>query len=585
MTESKSSPVPADWPRISLRDANALLTRPGSPLEVEEIDIRGHRTRVWKNAPPTYAMLARHASTHGDKTFMVFEDERVSYGDWFRAMAALAGKFRELGIEKGDRIALAMQNLPEWPVVYFAGLSLGAIMVPLNAWWTGPELEFGIRDSGAKMLVADGARLARIEPHMRNLPDVETIILSRHGGDLPDGAIMLDSVIGPSSDWGGLPAREPPAMPDLGPDDDATILYTSGTTGKPKGAIATHRNGITNLMSTAYATARAALRRGETPPTESAPLVCMLVIPLFHVTGCCAVLLGMMASGSTIVMMRKWDATRALELIEEEKVQVTGGVPTVAWQILEHPGRASYDLSSLEGIVYGGAPAAPELVRRIKAEFGAAPGNGWGMTETSGTVTGHTAEDYLNRPDSCGPPVVVSDIKIMSEDGSEELPVGEIGELWAFGPQVVRGYWNRPEANAETFVDGWIRTGDLARVDAEGFCYICDRVRDMIIRGGENIYSSEVENCLYDHPAVTDAALIGLPQKTLGEEPAAVVHLAPGESATEEELKEWVRERLAIFKTPVRIVFVEETLPRNANGKIMKRDLHKLFFEEAAAAE
>lgn len=585
MTENETSPIPADWPRMSLEQANAALTQPGSPLEVEEIEIRGNTTKVWKNAPPTYAMLARLAGSHGDKTFVVFDDERVNYADWFKATAALAHKFQEMGIEKGDRIAFAMQNLPEWPVIYFAGLSIGAIMVPLNAWWTGPELEFGIMDSGAKMLIADGARFARIEPHLADLSAIETTIVSRHAGDLPDDVITLDSLIGHSSSWGDLPAQDLPAMADLGPDDDATILYTSGTTGKPKGAIATHRNGITNLMSTAYATARGALRRGETPPAAAEPTVYMLVIPLFHVTGCCAVMLGMMATGSKMVMMRKWDATRALELIQEEKVKVTGGVPTVAWQILEHPERDQYDLSSLESMVYGGAPAAPELVRKIKAEFGASPGSGWGMTETSGTVTGHTAEDYLNRPDSCGPPVVVSDIKIMSEDGSRELPVGEIGELWAFGPQVVRGYWNRPEANAETFVDGWIRTGDLAKVDEEGFCYICDRAKDMIIRGGENIYSSEVENCLYDHPAVTDAALIGLPHKTLGEEPAAVVHLAPGENATEEELKEWVKERLAIFKTPVKIVFVEETLPRNANGKIMKKDLADLFFAEAEAAE
>jgi acyl-CoA synthetase (AMP-forming)/AMP-acid ligase II len=216
-------------------------------------------------------------------------------------------------------------------------------------------------------------------------------------------------------------------------------------------------------------------------------------------------------------------------------------------------------------------------VRKIREVFGALPGNGWGMTETMATVTSHSSEDYLNRPDSCGPPVAVSDIKIMKEDGSAEMPVGEVGELWARGPQIVKGYWNNPDATAETFVDGWVKTGDLARVDEEGFCYIVDRAKDMIIRGGENIYSSEVENVLYDHPAVTDAALIGLPHTQLGEEPAAVVHLAPGMSATEEELQQWVADRLAKFKVPVRIVFCEETLPRNANGKILKKDLSSLF--------
>jgi acyl-CoA synthetase (AMP-forming)/AMP-acid ligase II len=218
-------------------------------------------------------------------------------------------------------------------------------------------------------------------------------------------------------------------------------------------------------------------------------------------------------------------------------------------------------------------------VRRIWQEFGALPGNGWGMTETSATVTGHVGEDYLNRPESCGPPVPVSDLKIMSPDGARELPVGEVGELWARGPQIVKGYWNKPQASAETFVDGWVRTGDLARLDEEGFCYIVDRAKDMIIRGGENIYSIEVENVLYEHPAVIDAALVGIPHKTLGEEPAAVVHLAPGSSATEDELKAWVRERIATFKTPVRVAFLPEPLPRNANGKILKTDLRKVLAE------
>ena len=216
-------------------------------------------------------------------------------------------------------------------------------------------------------------------------------------------------------------------------------------------------------------------------------------------------------------------------------------------------------------------------MRKIYEIFGALPHNGWGMTETMATVTGNNSEDYLNRPESCGPPVPVADLKIMAEDGTRELPAGEVGELWARGPMVVKGYWNRPEASAETFIDGWVRTGDLARLDEDGFCYIVDRAKDMIIRGGENIYSSEVENVLYDHPAVTDAALIGIPHRTLGEEPAAVVHLAPGMQASEDELREWVAGRLAKFKVPVRVVFVEDTLPRNANGKILKRDLGALF--------
>jgi acyl-CoA synthetase (AMP-forming)/AMP-acid ligase II len=308
----------------------------------------------------------------------------------------------------------------------------------------------------------------------------------------------------------------------------------------------------------------------------------LTVVPMFHVTACSAGLMGAVAGGSTTIYMRKWDAVRAMEIIEREKVNVTGGVPTIAWQLLEHPDRGQYDLSSLEAIAYGGAPSAPELVKRIYEEFGALPGNGWGMTETMATVTSNSAEDYLNRPNSAGLPAAVADLRVTDEAG-QELGPNQVGEIWARGPMTVIGYWNKPEATAETFVDGWVRTGDLGCVDEEGFVYILDRAKDMIIRGGENIYSTEVENVLYAHPAVTDCALIGLPHRTLGEEPAAVVHLAPGENASEAELQGWVRDRLAAFKVPVAIRFVADTLPRNANGKILKRDLRALFEDRIAA--
>jgi acyl-CoA synthetase (AMP-forming)/AMP-acid ligase II len=310
------------------------------------------------------------------------------------------------------------------------------------------------------------------------------------------------------------------------------------------------------------------------PPS---PKVLLTVIPLFHVTACSAALMPAIATGSTMIFMRRWDTIRAFEIIERERVNITGGVPTIAWQLLEHPDRGRYDLSSLESIAYGGAPSAPELVKRIHEELGALPGNGWGMTETCATLTHHSGEEYLMRPDSAGPPVAVADLKIVAEDGVTELPVGTIGELWARGPMIARGYWNRPEDSAATFVDGWVRTGDLARVDEDGFLFIVDRAKDMVIRGGENIYSIEVENVLYAHPAVTDCALIGIPHRTLGEEPAAVVHLCPGCEASEVELQEWVRARLAGFKVPVAIRFVADTLPRNANGKIVKSELKALF--------
>ncbi len=576
-------PLDPAWPRMSLADATAALTAPDTRFEMAELVIGGVPTRVWKNAPPTLAFLIQLSRMHGDRLFTVHEGERVSYDANFRAVAHLATRLREMGVAKGDRVALTMRNLPEWPVIFFAATSIGAILVPLNAWWTGGELSYGIADSGAKIAFFDGERYTRIADRLGDLPDLARVVVSRACGDLPDGVTTLESLIGPPTHWAELAEIDLPADPTLQPDDDATIFYTSGTTGNPKGALGTHRNLCTNILSSAFSAARASLRRGEMPP-EPQPKTGLLVVPLFHVTACSASLMGSIAAGNTLVFMRKWDPVEAMKLIEREKVNLTGGVPTIAWQILEHPDRGKYDLSSLESIAYGGAPSAPELVRRIFSEFGALPGNGWGMTETMATVTGHSSEDYLNRPTSAGPPVAVADLRIMDIDGNHELPIGQVGELWARGPMIVKGYWNKPEATAQCFRDGWVRTGDLAKLDEEGFLYIVDRAKDIVIRGGENIYSSEVEDVLYAHPAVTDAALIGIPHRSLGEEPAAVVHLAPGSHASEAELQAWVGERIAAFKVPVAIRFVEQTLPRNANGKLLKTELKTLFAGEGAGA-
>ncbi len=568
------------WPAMGMDEVRAALTAPGARFEMETVDIRGIPTRIWKNAPPHMAALVRLSRTHGAALATIHDDERVTFEAQFRAIATLAAHYRALGVEKGDRVAVAARNLPEWVVAFFAATTIGAIAVPLNAWWTAEELCYGLADSGAVLLVADDERWQRVAPHRGDLPALRHVIVARAATPL-EGAARIEDVIGTPHDWAALPDRDLPEA-DLSPEDEATILYTSGTTGKPKGALATHRNFMTNILSSGYAAARSILRSGQ-PLPDPVRKVSLTVIPLFHATALSAGLMGAMAAGHTNIFMRKFEAVRAMEIIEREKVNVTGGVPTIAWQILEHPERHRYDLSSLESVGYGGAPSAPELVRKIAAELKAAPGNGWGMTETTATVTTHSGEDYLNRPDSCGPPVAVADLQIRAEDGVTVLPTGQIGELWARGPMIVKEYWNKPEASAATFVDGWVRTGDLARLDEEGFCFILDRAKDMVIRGGENIYSTEVENVLYDHPAVTDCALIGLPHRILGEEPAAVVHLAPGAQASEAELQDWVRARLAAFKVPVAIRFTADMLPRNANGKILKRDLKSLFEDRIAA--
>ncbi|MBT9474194.1 MAG: class I adenylate-forming enzyme family protein [Pseudomonadota bacterium] len=572
---------------MTLAEAHAQLTAPGQRFEIEEMDIRGVTTRTWKNAPPTLRDIFLNGRTFKDREFLVYENDRATFEAFARATITLALQLQADGVKKGDRVAVVMRNIPEWPVAFWAGILAGAIVTPLNAWWTGPELEYGLADSGTKIAIVDDERLERIAASFGALPNLEKVYAPRLATDPTDPKVRrLEDVIGKVADWSLLADQPLPDVP-LGPEDDATILYTSGTTGKPKGALGTHRNMTSNIMASGIAATRNFLRADQ-PLPESDPhklpqRVNLLVVPMFHATGLSANLAPAMNAGGKIVLMRRWETEPAMALIEREKVNSTGGVPTIAWQLIEHPARDKYDLSSLMSVAYGGAPSAPELVRKIIEVFPASqPGNGWGMTETTATFTSHLGKDYENRPDSAGPAAPVGEMQIRDPaDGKTLLGANVVGELWVKGPQVVKGYWNKPEATAETFVDGWLRTGDLARLDDEGFLFIVDRAKDMLIRGGENIYCVEVENVLYDHPDVMDAALVGVPHKTLGEEPAAVVHLKPGGKADEAELKAFVRERLAAFKVPVKVVFWPETLPRNANGKIVKTELKKVFEGEA----
>jgi long-chain acyl-CoA synthetase len=577
-----SSPDPAapSWPAMSIAEAHALLTAPGATFEMEELEIEGRKVRAWKNGPKTLVDVLYAASAHGDATFLVHEDERVSFDALTRAAQAFANELIGRGVKPGDRVVLAMRNLPEWPAVFYGSALAGAIATPLNAWWSGEELIYGLKDSGATAAVFDADRHARVREAIDDCPELRHVFLCRQPEGAPGaaGTTALEAALGRPNDWSALPPLGEPVRQVL-PEDPATIFYTSGTTGEPKGALASHRAATTAILASALSQARAFLRRGETPPAPDpdANRSYLLGIPLFHVTGCFSLLNLAMATGVKIVMMRKFDAEKAMALIERERITAIGGVPAIPWQILEHPARHKYDLSSLESVTYGGAPAAPELVRRIGQAWPKShSGSGWGMTETCATFTHHIGEDYANRPDSCGPATPVAEMKVVDPEGNT-LPNGQAGELWVYGPHVVHGYWNKPVANAKCFQDGWLKTGDLARIDDEGFCYIVDRIKDVIIRGGENIYSVEVEDVLYTHPAVMDAALVPIPHPVLGEEPGAVVTLKPGTEASEDELKAHVRAHLAGFKAPVRIILMRETLPRNANGKIMKSELKPLF--------
>ncbi|MEW2358945.1 class I adenylate-forming enzyme family protein [Spirillospora sp. NPDC029432] len=556
----------------TIAETRAALTAPGQPFEMDEIDIRGVATRVWKNAPTTLPQILELSRAHGDADFLVYEDDRLTFAEHHARAAAFARRLIDRhGVAKGDRVAIAMRNYPEWSVAFFGTALAGAVAVPLNAWWTAAELEYGLTDSGAKVLVADAQRAARLAEALPRLG--LPAVVARPDGPLPPGAVSYQDFLGDVD-----PATEPPAV-ELDPEDDATIFYTSGTTGRPKGALGTHRNITTNPISLAYGTLSAAVRGGGELATLMAPQrrVTLLSVPFFHATGCHSVLVSSALQGGTVVLMYKWDAEQALRLIEREGVTGFGGVPTMAWQVLTSPKFGDYDTSSLTGVSFGGAPAPPALLGTITERLPArAPGNGYGLTETSSVTTYNGGANYLERPDSVGPPVAVCDVKVVDPAGGGELPTGEVGELLIKGPNVIKGYWNRPADTERAFTaGGWFRSGDLARLDADGFVYIVDRAKDMLIRGGENIYCAEVEAALYEHPAVADCGVIGVPHDVLGEEVGAVVLLRPGAELTADALRAFLAERIAAFKVPAHVWFRDRELPRNPGGKLLKTRLRE----------
>ncbi len=588
-----SEAVPAGPSRA---EATAMLTGPGQLFEIEVVEIRGAPTRTWKAAPPTLRAVLELSAAHGDADFLVYEDERMTFAEHFASVVTLAHALTErFGIRPGDRVAIAMRNLPEWVMAFWAAISAGAIVVPLNAWWVGEELAYGLSDSGSRLVFADEERLGRIAHHLDQVPDLEAMIVTCEEHD-PDGGRR--AAVGAHLDRTGRPpipvvpfaeilagSQPRTALPpvEIHPDDDATIFYTSGTTGRPKGAVGSHRNSVSNLMNLFFVASLGSKRRsGAVADVDSGGQNAnLLSVPLFHATGCHAILVSNTAAGGKLVMMHHFDPERALELIERERITIFGGVPTMVMQVIDSPAFATRDTSSVQSISYGGAPAPPDLVRRIKEHFPAgAPGNGYGLTETSAMSTMNAGDDYVRKPDSVGPPAPVCDVAVVPEDyQGAEPPIGEepdpgrTGELWIKGPNVVRGYWNRPEDTALSFSNGWLHTGDVARIDEEGFVHIVDRSKDMIIRGGENVYSVEVEAALHEHPAVADCAVIGVPHPVLGEEVGAVIVLRPGHEIGADELTRHVGERLAAFNVPARFWFRSDPLPRNPAGKVLKREL------------
>ena len=557
-------------------EALAILTGPGGPFEIGPVVVGGQELRVYTTAPATLRDVWLASAAHGDAAFLVYQDERTTYAEAHGQVRRLAAHLAAAGIGKGDRVAVSMRNYPEWVVAFWAIQSIGAVVVSMNAWWTASEAEYGLSDSGATALITDGERYVRVRGDVLARLALPTVIVTRHedgpSGGLDDGHVAWADVMSAVD-----PGELPPAH--IESDDDSTILYTSGTTGFPKGAVGSHRNHITNITNTIVGGAVNAMT-APPPPADSPPAtsrgtqgVALWTFPFFHIAGVTGICV-LTATGGRIITQYKFSAEDALRIVEEEKVTVVAGVPTVVRSMLEHPDAATRDLSTLSGISQGGSPVPPDSIAKIETEFAGkvAPANGYGLTETTSAVIANSGDAYFAKKDSVGLPMPGTDVRIVDEDGNEVAP-GSVGELWVRGPNNVRGYWNKPKETAEAFTDGWFHTGDAGRIDDDGYVYVVDRIKDMVLRGGENVYCAEVEAAIFEHTAVADVAVFGLPHDRLGEEVAAVVNLQPGTTLTVAELQAYLGEKLASFKVPSTVFIRGEELPRNATGKVLKKDL------------
>jgi steroid-24-oyl-CoA synthetase len=554
-------------------EVQAMLTAPGAMFEVVTETVDGVEMRVFKSRLGSLREVAAIGQARGDaEEFIVYGERRYGFGTFVSLANSVSRHLnRDFGIGHGDRVAVLSANNPEWCLAFWGTVNLGGILVGLNGWWKTDEILYGLQDSGSRVLVADRGRFERIAGDLDQLPDLEAVFLidadpAEFGGD--PRLRRFDSLT-------TTPSDELPTSP-IDEADPAVIFYTSGTTGRPKGAISTHRSMIANLQNTVFnAVAGAMMSSGEGASVPAAQTSGLLTSPLFHVSGChSGLVVGMMGGVKLVIPVGRFEPEKAMQLIQDEKITIWATVPTMVWRVVEHPARSSYDLSSITQVAYGGSPSAAELQRQVRATFPNVKslGNAYGLTESSSVLTINSGQDAIERPDSVGLPMPTAEIKIAGPAG-EALAPGETGEIWAKGPLIMPGYWGKPEATAETVTDGWLHTGDVGYLDEDGFLYITDRAKDMIIRGGENIYCVEIENRLIEHPDILDAAVIGVPHPTLGEEVKAIVQVEPGTSLTSAAIQQWVADTLANFKVPAYVEFMTEKLPRNASGKLLKNVL------------
>lgn len=549
-----------------------------APLAVGVEEIRGEQLPVFTHVPRNLVGVYRLALDAPDLPFLVYQQERYSYGETYRQALLLAGALVRDGIARGDRVGICSRNNPQWCIAYMAITMAGAIVVPLNAWWQGAELLYAIGDSGCRLLFADSRRISNLQPLLGNhLGQLRFVTIGKDDvdADLTTAPATRDlkSLVASIDEES---ARNLLADRDVQPEDDACIMYTSGSTDHPKGVLSTHRAIISAIYSWLFVKQiNDILRPGQQEPNPEFQPGILANVPLFHVTGSHAQFLASFLYHRKFVMMYKWNADEALALIERERLSIIHGIPTMAWEIMNSPQFEHTDLRSLRIIHGGGAPRPPEHLALIRRKYpaGTVPGLGYGLTETNGLGAIITGSFYDSRPQSTGRPVApLTRIRIV-DDQDRPLEHGRIGEICIRGPSLMKEYWNRPQETREALRNGWFHTGDLGKLDEQGFLFIQGRMKDIIIRGGENIACADVEFALASHPDILESVVFGLPDERLGETVGAVAVLRPHATVDETALQLFLRDRIAHYKVPARIWLQTDALLRIASGKIDRQQI------------
>ena len=548
-------------PVMTIEEAYARLTAPGAPFEIVEQEVLGELVQVFKTRPPHLRYWLEKSAGFGDRQCWAFDDGRaLTYHEHIRAVASVAHGLRtRFGIAKGDRVGVLGANSLEWVLSFWATTALGGVTCAMNGWWQPDEIVYGLELTKPKVLIVDEKRYQRIADRPIDVP---VVVIERDFADLLwDPSLDID-----------LP-NDP-----IDEDDAVAILFTSGTTGRPKGAISTHRNLVGFVQISTLSGAARALQFPQ-PANAAAPAQPTNVVsaPLFHVSGLQSAAISGIAHGIRYIWTTgRFDPKKILDITAREKITRMGGITTQVWRILEHPDFDQYDLSHVTAMGGGGSVFSPELQRAMREKLPNAAANfsiGYGLTECGGLCTMANSEMLEAHPDCVGKAIPTAQVAIFDDDGNR-LPPGEVGNVCIKGPMVMPGYWDNPAATADAFFPGrWLKSGDFGWMDDDNLLFLATRKRDMIIRGGENIYPIEIENRLDEHPAVTEAAVVGVDHRTLGQQVKAVVVLRPGATTTARELTDWVGAALAYYKVPEFIEIRQEPLPRNATGKVMKHVL------------